>query len=225
MTISPVNRSKQAARQSYDTLARWYDWLAGSEKKYREMGLSLLAAREGESVLEIGSGTGGGILALAESVGEQGNVFGVDLSQRMLAETRIRVARSGLEACPERKRWARISLLCGDGANLPVKPASFDLLLMSFTLELFDTPEIPQVLSECKRVLRPGGRMGVVSLAREPFNWPVRLYEWAHERWPSAVDCRPIYARQVVEQAGFAVAQVRREVMWGLPVEIVLAKT
>jgi len=134
----------------------------------------------------------------------------------MLAETQIRVARSGL--------GARISLLCGDGASLPVKSASVDLLLMSFTLELFDTPEIPQVLAECQRVLHPGGRMCVVSLSREPLNWPVRLYEWFHEHWPSAVDCRPIYARQALEQAGFDIVQVRRDVMWGLPVEIVLAK-
>ena len=195
-------------------MARWYDWLAGSEKKYREIGLGLLAAREGESALEIGPGTGGGILALAEAVGERGAVFGVDLSQRMLAETRIRVEKSGL--------GARISLLCGDGARLPVKPASVDLLLMSFTLELFDTPEIPQVLAECQRVLRSGGRMGVVSLSREPAGWPVRLYEWCHARWPSAVDCRPIYAQQMLKEAGFVVSQVRREVMWGLPVEIVL---
>lgn len=211
-----VNRSKAEARWSYDSLARWYDWLAGSEKKYRAIGLELLAARESESALEIGPGTGGGILALAESVGERGAVCGVDLSQRMLAQTRLRVERSG---------WgARIGLLCGDGAYLPVQSASVDLILMSFTLELFDTPEIPQVLSECKRALRSSGRMGVVSLSREPLSWPVRLYEWCHERWPSAVDCRPIYARQVIEQAGFVVAQVRREVMWGLPVEIVLAK-
>jgi len=214
MAMQRVNRSKDEASQSYDSLARWYDWLAGSERKYREIGLELLAAREGESALEIGPGTGGGILALAESVGERGAVFGVDLSPRMLAETRTRVERSGL--------GARISLLCGDGASLPVKSASVDIILMSFTLELFDTPEIPQVLSECKRVLRSGGRMGVVALSREPLNWPVRLYEWCHARWPSAVDCRPIYARQALEQAGFGVAQVRREVMWGLPVEIVL---
>jgi ubiquinone/menaquinone biosynthesis C-methylase UbiE len=216
VTISRVKRSKAAARRSYDSLARWYDWLAGSERKYREIGLGLLAAQAGEFALEIGPGTGGGILALAEAVGVRGAVFGVDLSQRMLAETRTRVERSGL--------GARISLLCGDGASLPVKPASVDIILMSFTLELFDTPEISQVLTECKRVLRPGGRMCVVSLAREPVGWPVRLYEWFHEHWPSAVDCRPIYVRRALEGAGFTVAKFKSEVMWGLPVEIVVAK-
>jgi ubiquinone/menaquinone biosynthesis C-methylase UbiE len=215
MSISQVSRSKDAARRNYDSLARWYDWLAGSEKRYRDIGLELLAAQKGESALEIGPGTGGGVLALAEFVGVDGHVFGLDLSPRMLAQTRIRVEKSGL--------GARISLLCGDGAHLPVKSASMDMLLMSFTLELFDTPEIPVVLAECRRVLRPSGRMCVVSLSREPAGWPVRLYEWCHERWPSAVDCRPIYVRQALEGAGFTMVKSKSEVMWGLPVEIVLA--
>ena len=214
--ISRVRRSREEARASYDRMSRWYDVLAGaSERRYLEQGLCALRAREGEAVLEVGFGTGHGLVALARSVGHAGLVYGVDLSAGMIRVARSRAERAG---CVERVR-----LVHGDGARLPFAEGSFDALLMAFTLELFDTPEIPAVLGECRRVLRCGGRICAVALAKK--DGPlVRLYEWAHRRFPSYVDCRPILAREALQDAGFQVLKVREGAMWGLPVEVVLAR-
>jgi len=98
-----------------------------------------------------------------------------------------------------------------------------DGVFTSFTLELFDTPEIPKVLAEIKRVLKPGGRLVVVSISKgDRQGLMVKAYEWTHKHFPNLADCRPIYARRAIEDAGFDVKTVDIDHMW-VPVEIVLA--
>ncbi|RPI34483.1 MAG: class I SAM-dependent methyltransferase, partial [Chloroflexota bacterium] len=150
LPISPVTRSKATARNNYNRLSRWYDLVSGStEKKYREYGLRELNAREGEHVLEIGFGTGHCLLALARAVGSRGQVFGLDLSEGMAAISRQRLQKAGLVD--------RVDLRVGDATCLPFDPGSLDAVFMSFTLELFDTPELPVVLEQIQRALRPAG--------------------------------------------------------------------
>jgi demethylmenaquinone methyltransferase/2-methoxy-6-polyprenyl-1,4-benzoquinol methylase len=50
----------------------------------------------------------------------------------------------------------------------------------------------------------------------------LQLYEWAHEKFPNIIDCRPIFVGQALITAGFEIIQFSVQLMWGLPVEIVL---
>jgi len=80
------------------------------------------------------------------------------------------------------------------------------------------------VLAECRRVLRPEGRIGIVSIsASGPRTLVRRLYEWSHQRFPSVVDCRPIPVRALVESAGFSPTATETISMWGLGVDVVVA--
>lgn len=218
-SISRVNRSKEAARASYNRLSRWYDAIAGStEKKYRDWGLEKLSAQPGERILEIGFGTGHCLVALAKAVGSTGQVIGLDISDGMLAIARERLQAEGL--------GDRVELHLGDAAKLDfIQADSLHGVFMSFTLELFDNPEIPRVLQECHRILKPGGRLAVVSMTKtDPPGVAVRMYEWFHEYMPNYADCRPIFARQAMEQTGFKIQDASLSSMWGLPVEIVLGR-
>ncbi len=216
--ILRVNRSREQARDSYNRLSRWYDMVGGqSEKRYRSEGLRLLDVQPGERVLEIGYGTGHVIVALARRVGGEGRVYGIDISDGMLGVATARVSEAGLED--------RVELIRGDAMELPYDEDSLDAVFMSFTLELFDNPGIPVVLGQCLRVLKPGGRMVVVSMSACGTEGTVmKLYKWAHRNIPSLFDCRPIYARKALEDAGFHVVDDELMTMSELPVEVVLAE-
>lgn len=218
-SIKRVNRSKEAARTSYNRMSRWYDMIAGStEKKFRDWGLEKLSAQPGEMILEIGFGTGHCLITLAKAVGPKGRVIGLDIADGMLAIARERLQREGLND--------RVDFHLGDAADLGfIEANSLDGVFMSFTLELFDNPEIPRVLQECYRILKTGGRLAVVSMTKTiPPGMAVRMYEWFHDHMPDYADCRPIFARQALEQNGFKIQDLSASSMWGLPVEIVLGK-
>jgi ubiquinone/menaquinone biosynthesis C-methylase UbiE len=167
-------------------------------------------------VLEIGFGTGHCILTLAQSVGNSGTVYGIDLSDGMAEITWMKVRKAALAD--------GTMLTLGDAVKLPFEPNCFDAVSTSFTLELFDTPEIPVVLEECRRVLRNGGRFGVVAMSKKGKNrLLMRLYEWLHNNFPSYVDCRPIFVEKALEDAGFEMLKAKDVSMWGLSGEIAIA--
>ncbi|HDQ72498.1 MAG TPA: methyltransferase domain-containing protein [Chloroflexi bacterium] len=215
--VSRVERPRRAARSTYDRLSGYYDLLSGPwEKPFRDAGLQKLDVRDDERVLEIGFGTGQALLELARAVGFRGQVWGVDLSCGMAEVAGARVREAGLSR--------RVALARGDAVRLPLRDGAFDAVFIAFTLELFDTPYIPDVLRECRRVLREDGRMCVVSLAkREEPGLVARIYTWAHEQFPAVLDCRPIYVGDALDEAGLRVVDVEQGTMAGLGVDVVLA--
>jgi demethylmenaquinone methyltransferase/2-methoxy-6-polyprenyl-1,4-benzoquinol methylase len=214
--ISRVKRSKEEAKDSYDRMSKWYDLMAKPEKKYVMRGVEKLDITEGETVLEIGFGTGDALLSLAKGVGESGLLYGIDISEGMLEVAQAKLDKAGLSN--------RTNLILGDASKLPFEDNFFNALFMSFTLELFDTPEIPVLLHECKRVLKTGGRLGVVAISDTGnVNFMMKMYKWAHVKFPSYVDCRPIFTQEELRKSGFNIKSTETHTMWDLPVDIVIA--
>jgi ubiquinone/menaquinone biosynthesis C-methylase UbiE len=203
---------------SYDILSRCYSLLADpSEGPLRRQCVDRLRLKPGETVLDVGSGPGSDLTAVASMLGQGGRVYGLDLSRRMLRECQRRL--SGAAPPP------RVVLVQGDGARLPFQDHGFDAILLSFTLELFPERKMRQVLQEVARALRKDGRLGVVSLSNlHPEELPTRLYWHAHRAMPQLIDCRPIDAPGILCGQGFEIAEAEERSMWGLRVSIVVAR-
>ena len=215
--ILPVPRSKKEAKQFYDRTSRFYGYLTRPfEGKNGDMALECLSIQQGETVLEIGFGPGHCLKRIAQSVGQMGKAYGIDISSGMLEVTDRRLEKAGL--------IDRVELYRGDATELPYDQCTFDAVFMSFTLELFDTPEIPTVLKEVRRVLKLTGRLGVIGMSRSyGESTLLRLYEWAHKKWPKYFDCRPIYVERSLIDAGFKIQSKEKKRLIGLlPLEVVI---
>ncbi|MEM8955050.1 MAG: methyltransferase domain-containing protein [Verrucomicrobiota bacterium] len=209
------------ARHFYDRISKAYDLMAdSSEHAYRQAGEEALGIEGGAMVLEIGFGTGSGVLELAEMVGDGGTVKGIDISEGMLEVARAKVAKV--------KTGATIDLQLADAQALPFEDGGFEAVFTSFTLELFPEEEIPKVLAEVKRVLKSGGKLGVVCMASvkkgEHESLLEHSYEWMHRHFPHIVDCRPINAPHFLREAGFEIVVDDERMMWTMPVGIVVGE-
>ena len=107
-----------------------------------------LDAQPGERVIDVGCGPGFFVTELLERVGPEGSVVGLDLSPDMLA---VATKRAG--------NARNVEFIESAAAPLPVADASFDRALSVQVLEYVD--DVPGVLRELQRVLRPGGRLVV----------------------------------------------------------------
>jgi arsenite methyltransferase len=116
---------------------------------------ALLALEPGERVLDIGSGPGFLAEEMAEEVGPEGAVHGVDPSESMLAISR--------------RRETRVEYAIGDAVSLPYEDETFDAVIATQVYEY--VPDMPAALAEARRVLRPGGRLLILDTDWDAIVW------------------------------------------------------
>jgi SAM-dependent methyltransferase len=111
---------------------------------------ALIQLREGETVLDLGSGGGIDVLLSAKRVGPTGKAYGLDMTDDMLALARENQRQAGA---------ANVEFLKGEIENIPLPDQSVDVIISNCVINL--SADKSRVLQEAFRVLRPGGRFAV----------------------------------------------------------------
>lgn len=213
--------SSQQLRRIYDLWSHGYDFVAEPfQRAARRAALEKAAVQPHDKVLEVAVGTGAALLDIAGRLGPLGVACGVDLSAKMLATCRRRL-NGGLDN--------QAALFEANALKLPFADNAFDVLFNAYMLNLVRLVEIPEVLREFFRVLKPSGRLVLLNYSKakaDERTWWERIYE----RLPRGLagyllgGCRPVVVEAHSLQAGFQ--HIDRELHPGLflATEIVTAK-
>jgi ubiquinone/menaquinone biosynthesis C-methylase UbiE len=155
-TTAPKSLVMHSAARHYDLLA----WLLtlGRERALRERLVDLARIAPGETVLDVGCGTGSLALAAKRRVGATGHVTAIDASDEMIAQARTKAAKLGLDV-----EWK-----VARAESLPCSTESVDVVLS--TLMMHHLPRVVReaFAGEIRRVLKPDGRVLVVDFEPPP---------------------------------------------------------
>jgi len=206
----------EAQRHYWNTIAgpRWVASPGFRERRNQEsltLLLGCLRLAGGESVLEIGCGTGAVTIPLAQAVGEHGRVVAVDISEPMLNAARQRVGESGMR---------NVTLLSGDAQVLAFERAAFDLATSRMGVMFFSDPVA--AFRNIGSSLKPDGRLVFACWAPlgENPHWLISYDIALHHLGPPAPSTGhvpgplafgdPDYIRGVLAAAGFADIEITR---------------
>lgn len=205
--------SRESIQQFYDRAARLYNWFSFFESKAKKSAMERLELVPGLKLLNVGLGPGSEQQEFMKCLYPGGAVIGIDLSFKML-----QVASASSKG-----------LLCqGDARLLPFSSAVIDRIYCAFVLDLAMEKEIPVWLAGFRRVLKPGGRMVLLSLVEGvdlPSKMLVNAWKKVYEIDPQICGgCRPLELTRWVTDAGFECIERRVIVQLGLPSEVVVAR-
>jgi ubiquinone/menaquinone biosynthesis C-methylase UbiE len=142
------------AAAAYDLLI----WLVtlGRERAFREKMVRLAHLKPGESVLDVGCGTGSLAIAAKRQVGPTGTACGLDASPEMIARAEKKARKSGVD----------VGFKIAFAQSLPFPDAQFDAVLTTIMLHHLPKKGRAELAGEIRRVLKPGGRVLAIDFGR-----------------------------------------------------------
>ncbi|GAA0360659.1 2-heptaprenyl-1,4-naphthoquinone methyltransferase [Bacillus horti] len=173
--MTKQNQSKeQFVHQVFENIAPKYDFMNSllsfrRHKAWRKFTMKKLNVQPGEKAMDVCCGTGDWTISLGQAVGSKGEVIGLDFSQNMLD--------IGEEKRKKEGNLEHVQYIHGNAMDLPSKDHSFNYATIGFALR--NVPDIKKVLSEMKRVVKPGGMVVSLELSKPifaPFKWVYYAY-------------------------------------------------
>jgi len=215
MSMSAVRLNQKEVVELYSGIAPLYDlWGKLTETRARKMALQLARIRDGESILEVASGTGLTFFEILKA-NPAGENVGVDITPAMLEKARARALKSGQN---------NYRLEIGDAYALDFPAGHFDLVMNNYMFDLLPEKDFIPVLQQFKRVLKPTGRLVLVNMTRGEHFYQ-RFWEGLYQINPGWLGgCRGVLLSQSLQTAGFT--RITREMtsQLGFPSEIISAQ-
>lgn len=206
---------KRTVVEVYTRKASYYDvWGKLTESHARAFALERAHIQNGETILEVAVGTGLMFEQIA-AANPNGRSVGIDLTPAMLAHAQARAAKRGL---------ANYELHVGDAYNLDFPNAQFDLVVNNYMFDLLPENDFGRVLQEFRRVLKPGGRLLLINMAR-PEHWYDGFWEWVYRVSPKTMaGCRGVVMSSFLQTNGFEQIERSYVSQLGFPSEIITAR-
>ena len=165
MSVSPVSEMFDGISPHYDFLNHLLSF--GIDRRWRRKTSQMVSGHHPSTILDVATGTADLAIRMALE-NPQAQVIGVDFSEKMLEQGRVKIER--------KKLGGRICLMTGNALGMPFSDNAFDAVTVAFGVRNFDNREAG--LREMVRVCRKGGLVAVLEFSHPSSLWMARPYRW-----------------------------------------------
>ncbi|MGA2734649.1 MAG: class I SAM-dependent methyltransferase [Syntrophobacteraceae bacterium] len=187
---------KNKISELYRHLAWIYDFFTHHEPAHHEEAIRVAGFENYDSVLEVACGTGRATVEIAKRLKRESRFYAIDLTKEMMERAQKKLQKHDL--------LGRVVFKVGDAKHLPFPEGMFDVVYNAYMFDLIDISDMPEIICEFKRVLKPGGTLVLVNMSKDKKK--KTLYEVLYERGLlsfASGACRPVFMKPLLEDAQF----------------------